>query len=125
MSKAAELLVPGKDGQAFRDILGTKINPADYTTYEAVLSCEIEQKLCLVLALVSLNCNTSIDLIGTQLREKIFGKKVSSYHRHFIGDPLIAHRIVFPEVLVRIKSHKDELRSEQFIGTSIYCLQLF
>ena len=49
----------------------------------------------------------------------MFRKKVSSYRRHFIGDPLIAYRIVFPEVLVRIKSHKDELWSEQCVGTSI------
>jgi hypothetical protein len=58
-------------------------------------------------------------VVAAQLRKKILRKKVSSYDRHFIGDPLVAYRIVFPEVLVRINSHRDELWSERCIGTSI------
>ena len=106
MAEPAELLILRKSCQALSKIIRAKVNPADHPAYEAVLLCQLEQELCFRVTLVGLNGYRSIHVVAAQLRKEVMREEVSLKHHHFIGNPPIAYRIVLPEVLVRINSHK-------------------
>ena len=78
---------------------------------------EVEQKLRLVERLIRLHGHAAVDAVRRERAFEIDGKKISLNRRHVVGDPRVASRVVFPEVLVGVEpDHPCSFRKPPSIG---------
>jgi len=88
------------------EIARAQIHPADHAGDELVAGSQVNEKFSFGFGLVGLDRDGRIDAVGGEFGLEIAGQEVAAQHRHVGGNPRVAYRIEFPEVLMGIDSHR-------------------
>ena len=82
-----------------------KVDPSDYAADERILIRQIEKPAGFIDGLPRLHGDGRVDARGADERRQVCGQEIPPQRVHFVVDPRVIGRIVFPEVLVGINFH--------------------
>jgi hypothetical protein len=96
----------GKHLDLFVNCRGAQVNPAYDTLNKVIAICQLQQPASLFKRLPGLHCDRTRDTRRFEQGSEVRRQAIVAEHIHAVGHPGVVARVVNPEMLVAIDSHR-------------------